>query len=931
MIHGDRNDALSAEGPALRTRVALYLAVVLTVALAFTSIFLGSEGPRLRVAADDVTRPVGGALDETSRGEVRRLVGRVFLERVPPNAREAGDRDEGTGGAIETAQTGGAEQADEGDLDEDDLPMTPATSCAVSVWRSGEKLGDGVCDEDGRFTLRLPASMSGEDAVTSVEVLVPRYLRASLPLTGSAAVPFEVKGVDLDVGAIGLGPAVPLRGVVLDASGAGVPNVTVEAMPVENLGEPEPWRALTDAQGQFEYHTVPRGPLRVSLLDPRYAPSVVDAVAPDDEVVLPVSLYRSIKGSVRYEAGLDGGALPVAVRLQGSGVWPPRTVKVAGDGSFVFEKIPDGVYAVEALAFSEDGATSFASDIIEDVVPDEPVELTLQRSGWVRVQVLGPGDQAVAAARVTAGFGALSMLQKVGTTDEGGFATVGPLGMGSQIISVAADGFLPAPGLMVDVGAASDGAPLQVRLTRPQTLRGRVVDPGGRPAASAVVELVASGAFVHGEHEVAAQVFSKLVRTSTGSLGVTTGPVPDIPLFSGLSRSMDGRVPASETGDFEFRGLVPGLYTLVAYEAGYARSVPVEVRVPRASRDLIVLTLRAGVSVEGRVVDHRGAPLERATLRVLEDGEEIATDARGRFDMGTRTGMFTVIVRAKGFAPRKVSRRIEDTAEFFELALEPANGRLAGRIRGGNDRVVEGAMVRLRYADPLVSDGVLVSDARGLVEAEGLVEGAAMLELTHPDHVDQTRAVEVGARGELLELTMVSGWELQVEVRDRRGGDRLFNARIMVDARGARTDRRGEARFSHLPPGEVVVEVMAEGYVPSKVRLRGDDEGRLERRVELDEGGSVEGHVRDDVGIEVPNVRVEVVRPGDGVVLGAVKTDARGRFRVDSLPPGSVEVRAQVPTPRRASLADARLASDVLPGQVTRDVFLRFDRLGSQN
>ncbi len=922
---------MSAADPALRTRVALYLAVVLTIALALASIFVLGEEPMRRVVADDDATPVAGALDEAPRGEVRTVVGRVFLERVEPNAREVGEHDEGTGGASVTAQTGGVDRANEGGTDEGDRPMTAATSCAVSLWRSGEKLSEASCDQEGGFTLRLPQSLSGEDTVTSLEVLVPRYLRASLALTGSAAVPFEAKGEDLDVGAIGLGPAVPLRGVVLDGSGTGVPNVTVEAMPVENLGEPEPWRAVTNDQGQFEYRTVPRGPLRVSLSDPRYAPSVVDAVAPDDEVVLPVSLYRSIKGTVRYDEGLDGGALPIVARLQGSGVWPPRTVTVAEDGSFVFTEVPDGVYAVEALAFAADGMTSFGSDIIEDVAPDDPVELILRRSGWVRVQVLGPGDQAVAAARVTAGFGALSMLQKVGTTDAKGFATVGPLGMGSQIISVAADGFLPAPGLMVDVGAGSDGAPLQVRLTRPQTLRGRVVDPGGRPALSAVVELVASAAFVPGEHEVAAQVFSRLVRTSTGSLGVTTGPVPDIPLVSGLSSGMDGRVPVSETGDFEFRGLVPGIYTLVAYEAGYARSVPVEVRVPRSSRELIVLTLRAGVSVEGRVVDHRGAPLERATVQVVEDGEELATDARGRFDMGTRTGTLTVIVRARGFAPRKVSRRLEDTAQFFELALEPANGRFAGRIRGGNDRVVEGAMVRLRYEDPLLSDGVLVSDARGLVEAEGLVEGAVMLEVTHPDHVDQTRAVEVGAREELLEITMVSGWELQLEVRDRRQGDRLFDARIMVDARGARTDRRGEARFSHLPPGEVVVQAMADGYVPSKVRLRGDEGGRLQRRIELDEGGSVEGHVRDDVGIEVPNVRVEVVRPRDGVVLGSAKTDAQGEFRVDSLPPGAVEVCAWVPAPRRASLADARLASDVLPGQVTRDVFLRFDRRGSQN
>jgi len=928
---------LIAGDPDLRTRTALYFAVVATFALALTSIWGGRGVLDEGIVSDDATHDVPGQEQtEAEAAPAQVITGRVFLER---ELDEAGD-DKGTetgatGGGTETGSSEPANRP-ENDETEGSITVERATACAVSVWRSGHMLIAGNCDERGSFALELPSGslVPAADEVTSVEILVPRYLRASLPLTGDAAVARTVTGDTgdtLDIGSVGLGPAVPLRGLVLDAAGSGVANVVVEAMPVENLGEPEPWRATTNADGQFEYRTLPRGPLRLALSDSRYAPSVVEAVAPDHEVVLPVSRYETMSGSVRYESASDMGGLPALVRIEGSGVWPPRTAKVEDDGTFRFEQVPDGVYAVEALAFSADGSASFASDIIEDVSPEDKLSLTLKPSGWLRVLVTGRGGRPVGGARVTVGFGALSLLQKVGVTDAEGLATVGPLGMGSQVVSVAADGFLTAPGVLVEVAPNSDSAPVSVSLTRPQKLRGRVLDPRGIPSSSAVVEIVAASAFTPGENDVAAQVFSKLVRTATGSLGVTTGPVPDIPFVAGIGDVAGGRTQVNDLGEFVFNGLTPGEYTLVAYDAGYARSAPAVVRLPRSGGEPVVLTLREGVLVEGRIVDGRGIPLERATVQVLEDGVEVQSDARGRFDVGTRTGTIKVIIRAPGFAPRELSRLLGETAVFLDVALEPALGRFLGRARGGNDRVVEGALVRLSYANPLFADHVMVSDSRGLFDVEGLVVGTAKLEITHPDYVSQSRSLEVSDDADLTEIALISGWELSLEVRDGKRGDRVANAQITADARGVRSDRSGRALLSHLPPGAVLLEVVADDYVPWRQTLGGEDEARIAQVIELEEAGSIEGEVRDDVGAAVANVRVEVLRRGETEVLGSAKTDARGQFRVESLPAGEVELVARVPAPARDLWGDARLASDVLPGQVTRDVFLRFDMRPPQN
>ncbi|MGB1698953.1 MAG: carboxypeptidase regulatory-like domain-containing protein, partial [Nannocystaceae bacterium] len=161
--------------------------------------------------------------------------------------------------------------------------------------------------------------------------------------------------------------------------------------------------------------------------------------------------------------------------------------------------------------------------------------------------------------------------------------------------------------------------------------------------------------------------------------------------------------------------------------------------------------------------------------------------------------------------------------------------------------------------------------------------------------------------------------------------DFISGARLRVDGRGARTDSKGGARFVHLPPGPALLEVSAVGYVTARETLRGDEDEVVERLVELVEGGRIEGQVRDDLGDAVGNVTVEVFRPGGREVLGLAKTDARGRFQVDSLPVGEIEVIARVPAGGQELWVDARLASDVLGGQVTRDVFLRFDRRAPQN
>ncbi|NJK89843.1 MAG: carboxypeptidase regulatory-like domain-containing protein [Myxococcales bacterium] len=95
--------------------------------------------------------------------------------------------------------------------------------------------------------------------------------------------------------------------------------------------------------------------------------------------------------------------------------------------------------------------------------------------------------------------------------------------------------------------------------------------------------------------------------------------------------------------------------------------------------------------------------------------------------------------------------------------------------------------------------------------------------------------------------------------------------------------------------------------------------------VELEQGGSIEGTIDDDIGDPVAGALIEV-RSLSGTVLGEARSDARGRWRIDGVPEGDVRVVAEPPAALSALLAPIEERSDVLRGEVTTEVRLRFER-----
>jgi len=395
-----------------------------------------------------------------------RLRGRVLLEALAETtgSKAQGPEDMAPG-------TGPEGQAQE-------MSPPPPGSCRARVWRNAKLLAEAACAADGGFAVMLPTlegAVAGAPLEVVVEMLVPGRLRAVLtaPVT---------TGGEVVLPTVALGPASRLVGEVLDRRGQPVAGVEVAALPMPSLGEPEPWRVDSGADGRFLLDTVPEGPIRLRATRAGYALTITDAYAPEAGVVIVLDELMALQGAVIGEPTLVSRA---KVRLEGSSLWPPLVQPVAADGSFEFPELVDGVYglvaAVEALS---PGGQEYASIPLENLAPGSEVGLALALAYRIPVRVISPDGSPVAGARVTVGYASVGLLQQVGETGPEGQVAIGPTVPGPYVIRADADGYLPSETLSVDLGASP--LPTQtLTLVRPGRIGGTVVDEDGLPVADA--------------------------------------------------------------------------------------------------------------------------------------------------------------------------------------------------------------------------------------------------------------------------------------------------------------------------------------------------------------------------------------------------------------------------------------------------------------
>ncbi len=740
-----------------------------------------------------------------------------------------------------------------------------------------------------------------------------------------------------------LNPGARLAGTVVDSDARPIPGAEVEVR--EHGASAPPWQTTAGKDGSFTFDTLVEGPVRLDASARGYETATRQAVATTrGGRPLEVRLRRTggIAGRV---LGPDGQPAEGAdVVLAGSGIWPARRVSSDTHGRFSVQGVPGGVYEVRArrgdlVAAPREGLV---------LAPGGSATLTFHLAPGVRLRgtVVDAADGApVSGAQVRVAEDALAFMPRAVRTRADGSFRVGGLRPTPHRVAVHADGYVAIDAQEVQPG----GPPVHLEMRRGAVLAGHVVDEHGVPVAGARIEVVGTSEAgapitVTGPQAdfqqalFAAQASGPSLVDSGGELGVTLGAVPPLPLVPpasdgsggtarGLPPAATSATPMPSTpasggfvsdtdGGFRLTDVPPGRLQLVARAGGHApgQTRPLLV-LSGSTRDDLTIVLSTGGTIDGRVVDGRGSPVSFVPVELrTEDalGPRMAFAGRdGTFTFDGALGIVTLTARPAGRPGARVRATVAPGQRTeVELALEDTLVTLDGRTVDTQGFPVTGVRLTIRSlrAETPVERTALSGDD-GTFEVGGLPSPPFRIEADHPDYAP-TEVRRVASVAREVRIQMALGAEVAGQVLDDWDGSALADAKIELRDDDAvvgrtRTDDEGKFELPRIPAGDYTVVASRDGYVSGEAhaRLRASRWGLGDLTLDplrLAPGGGVRGDVVDALGDPVPGAEVAWGDPPDWT--HAVRTDPRGRFRLDGIPPGEVQVTARHPAAGQASL-----------------------------
>ncbi|MCP3136905.1 carboxypeptidase regulatory-like domain-containing protein [Pyxidicoccus xibeiensis] len=437
--------------------------------------------------------------------------------------------------------------------------------------------------------------------------------------------------------------------------GAPLAGATVTVFDAEH---PRFFDATTDAEGRFHLGPLPWGSNHAIAAHPGWLPELTP-VGP----VMELKLHRSRPLSGRVLSG--GAPVPgVAVRVSPGNAIPDVTsLAVTSDaqGRFSIVLSSDGPHTLSA---SQDGRHAVTRATLGAAASPEVV-LELGSALRVEGRVSDDARRPVAGARVAVVSSDYASILKTVTDAEGRYQ-VGPVEPGDWSFRVFADRHVDL--VSPEERTLTHGTgPVDFTLTRASSVSGRVTDAEGQPLKALELTLV------------------------------RPGPEDD----PGNTERQE-ETWTDEDGRFVLDADAPGDYRI---EVQDGRFLDAELPVRAPSED-VHLTLQAGASVKGTVVDAHGLPLQDFFVEVTAPEAEThqrrgaRTDAQGRFAFqGVKPGRYVLLAsRETDGTARRAWREVvlaEGPHPDVELRVD-AERTLTGVVVDGEGRPIENAFVRAR-------------------------------------------------------------------------------------------------------------------------------------------------------------------------------------------------------------------------------------------
>ncbi len=447
------------------------------------------------------------------------------------------------------------------------------------------------------------------------------------------------------------------------------------------------------------------------------------------------------------------------------------------------------------------------------------------------------------------------------------------------------------------------------------TLRGRVVDDLGSPAAADSVRAEPTGDAVAGRTIVATR-------------------------------------PSAESGEFGLEGVPDGEWSLVASDGEGNESEPALVVLPRDAARVVQLVLPRLAFIEGRVLDVDGTPAFGAIVSARPTGESysanqrpLKTGADGKFRFEKlRRFAVTLMAAADDRAPSK-ELALElvpgQALEDVELVLR-IGGTVEGRVLDAEDRPRPDVTVTLFHAAGVPRKRTVQTGPDGTFRIEHFVPGTVTVSADLP--ASSTRLFNLNSTVELEDAQVV-----RVQLGGRPTGPILVRGTVRSDGplagvevlyftidetlksadrtRAGTTDADGryEVRLSAPGPYFVRARVADLGFVQRQVEIT----DAADQVVDLEFGtGRISGRVVGPDGKPVAGVAVHLwySDPARQMPAGtaSAQTKADGLFAMRGLMPGKYSLGAS--PGRTGDFAYASIGLVLAAGEHLENVEVRLPR-----
>jgi protocatechuate 3,4-dioxygenase beta subunit len=839
---------------------------------------------------------------------------------------------------------------------------------------------EGHTDEYGRVVFSNLPTRKPFDVWMEAAPYAPAVLTDEMPLSGEID-PDQLSNIELQ-------PATRLRVQVQDDSGNPISHVRIAAFHEMPFRSYKPTSVHGDVY-EFSGPGIAYGSMVVLATAPGYMPVLKyltandepDLPSPegaDEPQVLVLSKPHALSGRVTHE---DHPVEGVAIELRNpdeGGNMIIASTKSDARGTFHFNAVPPGHYEVNA----QKGALKGFAELDIDAFDEPPeVVVTLAEAGHLEGRVLSEEDgKPIAEARVELtpddnNYDRPGYVDLSAVTDEDGHFSIEEVPPGSYTANATEENHLPV-NKPVTV-AEGEHAKLELRMQIGLVLHGKVVNGHNQPVADARIVDQIPGNFDDNEHwfahteedgsfelhglphgaqvlVVTADEHPELVQSidlpSAGEVvlklldgasldGVVHGPDgpvenAQVQFIADAHSGSDAQASTDDEGHFHMGGITPGTGTLIVAAQGLAPSDPVNVHLHEGQTNHVEVTLGAGLSLAGVVVDDQGQPIGMATIEAypLSGGPRGAggsvsgnsNTADGTFKLsGLKAGDYRVFAYHDGLS-QTTPTNVQAGASEIKLVLA-RGGKVSGKVVGSSGQAMHKFMVEGEEFQSVDGSFTLHDASPELTEL--MVEGD-FLGTRVPVSIKPGEEVNVGTivvndgftlKGRVLttdgkpvpnaQVTAMPESFYEAESNDPVADDTAAAApEPDIDGQHyATSDSQGNFTLPHMRPERYGVVASANSGTSRPTFVQGNS-GTVELRLEA--AAELHGRFSFADGSMVTSGVVEAT-------VGTVTQQGRvygGVYRVTGVPPGTVRVVGLAVTNGASELV-AQMEVSLTPGQ----------------